>query len=132
MRTDSGTTGPGGTTQCFSDAKGHKLNYAPEVTATLGANYKLPTQIGTFTIDGLLSYVDTQHAGPDNLYAIPKNTLVNAALTWTSRDSHYSVQLWSKNMFDQRYLNDVLEETGGVLQAPGDPRTFGVTASAKF
>ena len=60
------------------------------------------------------------------------NTLVNASLTWSSLNDKYAIRVWAKNMFDQHWYNDVIEETVGILKIEGDPRTFGVTVSGKF
>jgi iron complex outermembrane receptor protein len=124
--------GPVGATECHFNAKRQTTNYAPTITATAGASYKIPTSMGNFIVDGSVQYIDKQYEGPDNLYPIAAHTLINASLTWQSPDTKYSVRLWSKNLFDTHYLNDVLEEAVGILEVPGDPRTFGVTVSGKF
>ncbi len=63
--------------------------------------------------------------------------VVNARLTWSDRDDRFSVGVWANNLFDKFYYNEVLESGAFnpvlIEQAyPGAPRTYGITASARF
>jgi iron complex outermembrane receptor protein len=127
----SGTVAAGAS-QCAFNARGKVTDYAPRFSATLGEDYKVPSPVGDFTFSAFAKYVGTQYVAPDNLSPIPTHTLVNTSLSWQPQNSHYSVRLWADNVFDRRYLNDVLEEAVGYLQVQGDPRTFGITFTAKY
>jgi iron complex outermembrane receptor protein len=122
----------GGTTLCAFDASGQQTNYAPKWTSTLGGTYRMPTAAGEFTLDAFAKFMAKQFEAPDNEVDIPAHTTANASLSYWTPDTHYGVRLWANNIFDRHYLNGVLEENVSFLQVQGDPRTFGITFSAKY
>jgi iron complex outermembrane receptor protein len=119
----------GGASVCSFDGDGQRLNYSPKWTATAGISYTIPTGAGDFTLNSFAKYVTHQYSAPGNLAVIPKRLLVNGSIGWKSENDRFGVRVWANNIFDEKYLNGVLEEAIGQLQVPGDPRTYGVTLS---
>ena len=64
-------------------------------------------------------------------------TLVNGRVTWTSESERFSIGAYVNNIFDKTYFSEVLESGAFnpqlVAQAyVAPPRTYGISASAKF
>ncbi len=55
--------------------------------------------------------------------------LCNWALSWTSASQKYTANLWMRNAFDKEYVISAPLRTSAQI---GDPRTFGLSLSAKF
>ncbi len=62
--------------------------------------------------------------------------LCNANVIWTAPNKNYSVNAWVRNAFGEEYKTGVMlvpsEPLSDMGVSVGDPRTFGVTLSAKF
>lgn len=114
------------------DASGNHTIYSPQISASGGATYKIPTEVGEFSVDGFVQFVDDQYVGPSNLFKLPSYTTANAGIGWTSSDERFGARLWARNIFDNYYFIQVLESTSGPFQAPAAPRTYGLTLNAKF
>lgn len=114
------------------DATGNRTIYSPELSASGGFTYRLPTSAGDFTLDGFVQFVDDQFVGPSNLFELPSYTTANASIGWTSADERFGVKLWARNITNNYYFIQVLESSPGIFRAPAPPRTYGVTLSAKM
>ena len=114
------------------DASGNRTIYSPELSASGGMSYRIPTNSGDFTLDGFVQFVDDQYVGPSNLFKLPAYSTVNASVGWTSADERFGVKLWARNITNSYYFVQVLESTPGIFRAPAPPRTYGVTLSTKM
>jgi iron complex outermembrane receptor protein len=115
--------------QTVGDATGNRLIYAPEVSFNASANYRIPTSIGEFRLDGTVSYRDDVFVSADNRLEIPGYWLANASIGWTSRSERFGLRLWVRNLFDADYFANRTEQALGDIQYLAPPRTVGVTAS---
>ncbi len=118
--------------QYVGDATGHQLINTPRWTAGATIEYKIPTEVGSFTPSFSIDYKDKVFVSADNRLEIPSHTSANATLTWRPTDQKYWVQLWARNMFDLHYYASRVETSVGDLQYLAPPRTFGVTVGSKF
>jgi len=123
---------------------GNTLTNSPDWTVTGAATYE--QQIGAMTglayID--FRYVSDQITGSDlnPVKEQPEYWLVNARLGLSSADDRFGIEFWARNLLDQDYMQiafDVPLQSGNANPRfrnygafLGDPRTFGVTLSARY
>lgn len=119
------------------DKEGDRLDDTPEYAVSLGGDYTWSLAAGsgiTFGAD-LIAKGDT--VTNENTQHASAYEVVNARLDWTSSDGRWSVGGWVRNLTDETYyrgggpvpdLNKFITRVGLV----SDPRTVGVTLSARF
>lgn len=117
--------------QTIIDATGNNLIYAPKVSGNIALDYAIPTDIGTFNLNGTIAYRDKVYVSAANRLAIPSYTVANASIGWTSDDEHFGVRLWARNLFDKDYYLNRTEQSLGDIQYLAPPRTVGVTFSIR-
>ena len=119
-----------------TDFTGKRLNYAPEYTANLGAEYTMTLDDAYLTARLDWSYRDDTFFDRANteLDMQEAYSLINARLRYDAES--YYVDLWMKNVGDEDYV------TGQLINPPfacgcrtvniGAPRTFGLTFGARY
>ncbi|MBI1177863.1 hypothetical protein GC207_10555 [bacterium] len=114
-----------------ADFGGNRVNLAPELTATIGVQYKCSF--------GLLTRIETQIVGDTfldeaNTIKQPAYALVNAQIGYEK--DWFGIHVFGRNLTDERYFNNALDfgvDTGGrMLGVPGDPITYGVMFTGRF
>ena len=115
--------------QTQGDATGNELIFAPKISFNASANYRIPSSIGEFALDAVVSYRDDVFVSADNRLTIPGYWLANASVGWTSTDGRFGLRAWVRNLFDTDYYANRTEQALGDIQYLAPPRTFGVTAS---
>jgi iron complex outermembrane receptor protein len=115
--------------QTVGDATGNRLIFAPEISFNTSVNYRIPSSIGEFQIDGTISYRDDVFVSADNRLAIPGYWLANASIGWTSTSGRVGLRVWARNLFNEDYYANRTEQALGDIQYLAPPRTFGITAS---
>jgi iron complex outermembrane receptor protein len=124
------------TTSC--DLSGRPLPGLSRWSLSGGAEYRFPFAIvlGTGYLGVDASYRSSMYSdASDSKYLVIRGYgLVNLrAGVVTSTDWEFSI--WVKNIFDQHYFQYMSAQpgnSGAIFALLGDPRTFGVTARAKF
>lgn len=122
---------------------GSQLTNAPEWTATTAFTYRRPIFNGALLGLAYLDarWVDDQNTGSDlrSSKLQPAYTLVNARIGIGSLDQRWSLELWTRNLFDEDYAQIMFDVplqqgTAGPTQGAflGDPRTYGVTLRARY
>lgn len=114
------------------DATGNQLVQAPKFSGSLMANYRIPTAIGDFMLNGAVIRNNGFYVAASNFDRSPAYTMVNASVAWYSLDGKFGLQLWANNLTDAYQLQMLTESGAGLKQVEGAPRTFGLTLSARF
>lgn len=125
----------GGLIQGECALKGNQQPFSPKFTASLAANYKHETEIGTFDLAGSFSHNSGFHTHPSNFAParVRAFEMVNAALTWTSPSERLNASIWGKNLLDQHRIGgSLINAPFGGLVFPMAPRTYGVTFGVKY
>ena len=122
------------------DYTGNQLPIAPHWTANIGAEYR--HSVGEWgSAYGRVSYAYRDgyytDASNDPTTLLASHGLVDARIGFESRDGHWTVELWGKNLADTLYANDRgTPILGGLLGqhfvSYGPPRTFGVRLATQF
>jgi len=101
------------------------------------------TPVSLFTYGNLSWKYKTQLSNPYSTYAVfqPSYSLVNAGVGLKTDDDRYSLHVWVKNLFDERYVTQTTfssastgSSSSGTVATFGDgnPRTFGGTLRVKL
>ncbi|MBC2669289.1 TonB-dependent receptor [Novosphingobium piscinae] len=122
----------GGLTQFTGNANGNDLIYSPRWVGSVGADYKIPTAVGTFALAGNVYYNDGFAFDPQGLVRQTGYTVANANVSWSDPSETLDVQFWARNFTKSQYYTSVAVSTSGAQYFPGAPRTFGVTIGYKF
>lgn len=112
-------------------AKGNRLPFASDWTASIGAHYKLPISNGNVTFNGDYTYNDGYFSEPDNVLRQPKFGMWNGSIVWNS-DAGYSLSVWGKNLTNTKVLSLIATTPTSTLAAYQAPRTYGATLGYKF
>jgi iron complex outermembrane recepter protein len=117
---------------------GNTLPQAPNFTAFLGAQYHEPTNIGTFTLRGEVSWTDRIYFTPFNVDSVSQAgyAKLNAFLSWTSLNEHLNASLFVKNLTNKTTVSNSIVSWVGVGSPINGyldpPRTFGIRLGYKF
>jgi iron complex outermembrane receptor protein len=113
---------------------------SPKWSGNVGVSMNLPTQVGKFSLDGNVSYVDDYQSDTDSLpcittncgrglkprLVIPAHTLVDLTLSWRPNNQHLEAALYARNLFDKSYILRADASTLGDYATGGEPRVVGV------
>ena len=120
----------------INDFSGNTLRNAPEVTANLLAEYRIPmSDAGDLSIIGEWSYQDETFYDVANVAraAAPSYSLLNARIGFTSASDAWSVAVWGKNLADERYFTFLRDGPFGQQTGLfGEPRTYGLDVTFNF
>lgn len=120
---------------CSNIYDGVTLPYSPKFTGSLDANYTFPLFAGQANAMAQWTYNGERwgnftQAASERLRA---NGLINANLSWSPKESKYTLSAWGRNLADKKYLSLALDAppifTEGLL---GNPREFGVDVRFDF
>ena len=117
---------------------GNKLTNAPSLTANAGIDATLyEGNIGKFTATGDLAYTSSQFFDVVNTPRLEQGgyALLSGHVDWTSDSGQYSLTIWGKNLTNKFYFTsrvDLLAGFGFDYNPRSTPRTYGITAGAKF
>ena len=116
-----------------TDNTGHSLSSSPPNKYSLSADAEYPFSAGYMVGSANYSWIESYNTGAaaDPRLQIPSYGLVNLNAGYETSDHRYRVTLWSRNVGNTSYI---LTRSTQVITAEylGEPRTFGVTFTAKF
>lgn len=128
------SSGPptGGNLVCTIDATGNQLTQAPPVSANFGATYSFDLAKGTLVLNGAYSYTSSFNWEADNRLKEPHHHSLRASIAWKAPDDRWQIRLWGQNLTNAKRTTLTSSNGSGDTSVPGEPRTYGVTLSAKF
>lgn len=114
------------------DLSGRELSGTTELVGNITAMYTQPLTNGleAFARGELFHRGDTYLVTSLDPRQVQKAyELVNASFGVGADDGSWSLQLWSRNLLDEDYLQGSFDSTlpGNLNAYPGDPRTYGLT-----
>ena len=117
--------------ECFIDLKGKSLQNSPKWSATAGATYELPLGPGHLRANAVYSYTGSKYfQGLQNIAAVRIQPMhyVHGNLSWSPDNGDWTMELWVRNLLDNRYMEAVTRNFGIYNQAGyTQPREFGAT-----
>ncbi len=121
----------------FVDASGGRLPGVSEYALSYGAEYRLPAGAegeAFLGMDGSLRSDFSSSPTPSRAQTVEGYVLTNLRAGYRS-GTGWEVLGWVRNAFDTEYVDFLTAapaSTGLIVGQPGDPRTYGVTASVRF
>jgi iron complex outermembrane receptor protein len=123
----AGSINGGGYYTAPGNAAGNLIPYAERGTATLSANYKIPSAEGNFIIEADAAYHNGFYFDVQNTLLQPQYTLVNASLQWSPLTTPLDVKLWGKNLRNVEYYSQQQVNATVADYSAAPPRTYGIT-----
>jgi len=111
---------------------GNSLPQVPDMTATLGGDYGVSTELGEFGVTVNWTYNDGFFTEADNLLSQDSYQMLNANVRWISKDERYNVMLWGKNILDEEVVYQRIAGGFNGLEVYRPPITYGVTLGVDF
>jgi len=112
---------------------GHSLSSSPPNKYSFSMDMECPIGPGYLVGSANYSRIESYNTGAaaDPRLQIPSYGLANLNAGYETSDHHYRLTFWSKNVGNTSYI---LTRSTQVITAEylGEPRTFGVTFTAKF
>ncbi|MCH8891404.1 MAG: TonB-dependent receptor [Myxococcales bacterium] len=120
------------------DYRGNRLVAAPTWNWSVISEYEIPLfGWGSLTPQWALNYRSKVYLDPQQLDPISQDGywLHNARIAYRTPDDRIELAFWVSNIFEQEYKIDVFDltrEFNTILEAWGEPRTYGVTLSLEW
>ncbi|MFT5887334.1 MAG: iron complex outermembrane receptor protein [Zhongshania sp.] len=114
------------------DFSGKPFNYSPRLEYTLLIDYVFPVSDRYEVSLGLdYSYTSETNASleQDERFFIDDFALINARVGFAPTDGPWKVLLWSRNLGDEYYYNNVTNQLDTIGRYTGMPVTYGLTLS---
>jgi iron complex outermembrane receptor protein len=117
-----------------ASADGKYLARAPEVALNIGGTYKLDTPVGPVRLNANWKHTSTYYWDPDNFHSQGPVDLVDASIKYVNPDpdARWSIEIWAKNLLNQKYYWGENEAAGGTPGVVAPPLTFGFTLGYKL
>ncbi|WP_342806338.1 TonB-dependent receptor [Alteromonas sp. M12] len=125
-------TGIGGNVTGVMDATGNKLIRTPDYTINIGADYTVFTDTGEVSANLTYYYNDGFYWEAENRLKQESYQIINALVSWTSKDEVWGVKVYGKNLLDEEYSYYSNSAQVGDAISAAPPRTFGIALLYNF
>lgn len=135
-----------------TDLSGNTRERTPKHALTLSAGYSIDvSDSAVLRLRGDIThqskmYLNENNDSPDNLRDLSKvDSLINASATLELNDGKFAIQVWGKNLTDERYvthgygwpaftatLSELLSGAQGFRATLNAPRTYGLSLTYKY
>lgn len=115
--------------------RGQPLMNSPKWNATAGFSWKAPLASGELTTTGQYNHTSGKFTAFSNLPTdrVGPIDLVNASVSWSPASDNWSIGLFGRNLFKEKYYGQKLTLPGiGILASLGTPREYGIDFKAKW
>ena len=114
-----------------TDFSGNEIILAPDLSFNGLAQYDIPTDLGTFTLQLDWSFQDKVHFDAANTELLTEDSLWlwNGRFAWSSVNEEWEIAGWVRNLGDKQYLSYVFDLSSGFgfhEQMLGTPRMLGL------
>lgn len=122
------------------DISGHRLPGVSKWALSYGAVYRRPGRIGRVpgeayvAVDGNVRSRWSSSPSSSKYMWVDGYNITNARVGFRAPKG-WEVQGWVRNLFDAQYYDFLTAQSGStglIVEQPGDPRTWGATASFKY
>jgi iron complex outermembrane receptor protein len=122
----------GGTDYATFDASGRRLPFAPAMTLTVAANYSIPTSFGKANFNVTYNHNSGWNGAPDGRLHQDAFDVLNGQVGLAFNEGRYEIDAYGKNLLNQAYALDMIEQSFGDNLQWAPPRTYGVLAKLRF
>jgi iron complex outermembrane receptor protein len=124
--------GNAGTVSVVRNVTGNQLEGAPDVTATISANYTVGFKPGVATFSANVYHSTQIVYDVGNLYKQPDYTTVGAEISWAPEDTRFTATAYGRNLTDVPVILGTFISNTAAGYSYEPPRNFGVSLSYKF
>lgn len=113
-----------------TDFTGNEFPYAPKLSGSLGAEYRVAPN---WFVQTDTTFLSRHHSEPDNDEAqqVPGRALLNARVGYETAD--WTVSLFARNLLDKDYITQSYVEGSNIrIVRTGEPLTAGLELTANF
>ncbi len=122
----------GGILTCLGDASGNQTPAAPDFAGSIGMSYTVPVdETGSLRFSALLSYNDGYPFESDEVLIQDDFVVLNGSVAYWLND-HWGIEVWGKNITNEKYFDQKIANGISVATARADPRTYGVTVKFEY
>ena len=115
------------------DASGNQLPNAQRFNATVSLDYRTDVSFGELAFNVTESHNGAFFFEPDNRLRQGAYDLVNASITWTSRDGEFSLSLFAQNLLGEEVRTHATTIPFGYMSTQFlAPRVYGASAKFRF
>ena len=130
---DITTPAPGGGTIIVTgEAEGNRLNYTPDWTFNLSANYSVPLPVGSLDLALVYFHSDGFVGSSDERLRQKPYDILNVSASWTSDDEAWKVSVFGRNITDEQYASAIYAQENGDGVQYAAPLTYGVSIQRTF
>ncbi len=122
---------PGGLDTEIRSAAGNRLPQTADFTATLNADYHLPTSFGGAGLDLSYGYNSGYYSQPDNILRQPSYSTLAASLRFELKNG-VLLSVWGCNLTNAKIAQTLAAGSFNSIVSYAPPLTYGATVSAKF
>lgn len=115
-----------------TDASGFRMARSPKFTGNVGARYEADLAGGKLGLSGSLAYTSKAYFDSSQQYSQKGYELLSLRAEWTDPSDRYTLAVYGDNLTDAKYYNQILPGQFAIQTVWGTPRTWGVSARAKF
>jgi len=122
---------PGGLDNEIRSADGNRLPQTADFTATINADYHVPTNFGQAGLNLSYGYNSGYFSQPDNILHQPSYSTLAATLRaeFTNR---VTISLWGRNLTNAKIAQTLAAGSFNSIVSYAPPLTYGATVSARF
>lgn len=126
-------TGLGGNAQVRSDVSGNELIRAPDISVTVGMNYKVPLADGSsIELANNLFFSGDYFWDVGNRLRENSYEVLNSQISWRSANDRWRVTVWAKNLTGAHYREQVATSTLADYGRFAAPPQFGITVGTSY
>jgi len=122
---------PGGLDTEIRSAAGNRLPQTADFTATVNADYHLPTSFGGAGLDLSYGYNSGYYSQPDNILRQPSYSTLAASLRFELKNG-VLLSVWGCNLTNAKIAQTLAAGSFNSIVSYAPPLTYGATVSAKF
>ncbi|MCP5172315.1 MAG: TonB-dependent receptor [Porticoccaceae bacterium] len=129
----------------FEDFSGDRLPFAPELTYSVGLDYRVPLDNGGELFFGAnvrgqsdsdaaiggdrISFPNTPQNSSFQKYPFEMDgyTLLDLRAGYVTEDDKWKIMVWGKNVTDEYYWTSVIPSSDNMARFAGRPATYGIT-----
>jgi len=108
------------------------MQFAPEFSGHLSAQYTAALLGGELNLSGTLSYASKQYFDSSEQFHDDGHEKLILRAQWTDASDRYTVAVYGDNLTDSRYLVQVIPQAVAIPVSWNEPRTVGVSLGVKF
>lgn len=110
------------------DASGNVVINTEPFSANASLRYRAETSFGRIAANANVSYHSHLFYDPQNIVERPSYTLIGTSVGWTSANGTWGIDLWGRNLTNEKYSIQLQYSLTGGNMTQGTPRTYGISA----